>query len=166
MTLFDYAVIVITALSVVLGCWRGFAYEALSLLGWLAAYLLARWQAVKLAALLPVAAGTEVARIALAFVMLFVATLIVGGIVAWLVSKLVKWAGLGLLDKLLGGLFGMLRGGLLVLALVLLAGLTSLPGDPVWRDAMLSKQLESVAQVALGWLPDSLAQRIHYGIQI
>ena len=149
MTWFDYAVIVIVIWSVILGWWRGFVYEVLSLLGWVIAYVVARWQAANLATLMPAGLGVDAIKVTVAFVLLFVATLIVSGIVVWMLSKLIKSIGLGWLDGLFGSLFGMLRGTLLVLMLVLLAGLTDLPKKPFWREAKLSKPLESMALAKL-----------------
>ena len=83
----------------------------------------------------------------------------------WLISKLIKSTGLGWIDSLLGSLFGMLRGMLLVLMLVLLAGVTDLPQKPFWREAKLSKPLESIALASLVWLPDSVARRVHFGLR-
>jgi membrane protein required for colicin V production len=99
---------------------------------------------------------------AVAYTCLFVATLIVSGILAWIFSKLVKLAGLGLMDGVMGGIFGLLRGVLLVLLLVLLAGLTSLPKKPFWRDAWSSKSLQSVALFTKDFLPDNVAKKVIY----
>ena len=165
MTWFDYTVIAIAIWSVFLGWWRGFVYEVLSLLGWVVAYAVARWQAVNLAALMPAGLGMDAIKVTVAFVLLFVATLIVSGIVVWLLSKLIKSTVLGWIDSLFGSLFGMLRGTLLVLMLVLLAGLTDLPKKPFWREAKLSKPLESMALASLVWLPDSVARRVHFGLR-
>lgn len=162
MTWFDYTVIGIIVLSALLGWWRGLVYEVLSLLGWVVAAVVARLFAAQAAPYMPAALGAEAIRTAAAFAVLFIGTLIIGGIVAWLLSKLVKWVGLGWLDGLLGGLFGVLRGVLVVLALVLLAGLSGLPKEPFWRNAALSKPLENVALAAKVWLPESVAQRVHY----
>lgn len=164
MTAFDYAVIAIIVLSVLLGWWRGLVYEVVSLLGWVAAWLVARWFAASLAAHLPASMGAEAVRMMAAFVLLFVATLIVSAIVAWLLSKLIKLANLGGLDGFFGALFGALRGGLVVLILVLLAGMTGATKESFWREASLSKPLESLAQVGLTWLPDSVAQRVRSGL--
>lgn len=165
MTWFDYTVIAIALWSVLLGWWRGFVYEVLSLLGWVAAYSVARWQAVNVATLMPAGLGVDAIKVTVAFVLLFVATLIVSGIVVWLLSKLIKSTGLGWVDGLFGTLFGMLRGTLIVLMLVLLAGLTDLPKEPFWREAKLSKPLESLALASLIWLPDSVARRVHFGLK-
>lgn len=162
MTWFDYTVIGIIVLSASLGWWRGLVYEVLSLLGWVVAAIVARLFAAQAAPYMPAALGAEAIRIAAAFAVLFIGTLIIGGIVAWLLSKLVKWVGLGWMDGLLGGLFGVLRGVLVVLALVLLAGLSGLPKEPSWSNAALSKPLVSIALMVKGWLPESVAQRVHF----
>ena len=162
MTEFDYTVFAIVFLSALLGCWRGLVYEILSLLGWVAAVVVARLFAAKVAPYMPAALGADSARTAAAFVVLFVVTLIAGGIVTWLLSKLVKWVGLGLMDGLLGMFFGMLRGMLVVLVLVVLAGMTRLPQQLFWHNAWTSKPLESLVLAIQGWLPVSVANRLHY----
>ena len=162
MTWFDYSVIAIVILSALLGYWRGLVYEILSLLGWVVAGIVARLFAAKAAPYMPAALGAEAVRTAAAFTLLFIGTLIIGGIVAWMLSKLFKWVGLGWLDSLLGGVFGVLRGVLVVLALVLLAGLTGFPKEPFWRNATLGKPLENVALAVKDWLPENVAQRVHY----
>lgn len=163
MTWFDYIVVIITVWSVLLGWWRGFVYEVLSLLGWVIAYVVARWQAVNLATFMPAALGVDAIKVTVAFALLFVGTLIISSIVVWMLSKLIKSIGLGWLDGLFGSMFGMLRGTLLVLMLVLLAGLTDLPKEPFWREAKLSKPLERMALASLIWLPDSVARHVHFG---
>jgi membrane protein required for colicin V production len=162
MTVFDYGVVLIVLLSALLGWWRGLVYEVLSLAGWVVAYLVARMFAANVAPLMPVSLGAEAIRLAAAYVLLFVATLIVGGIVAWGLSKLVKWVGLGWLDKSFGVLFGLLRGMLVVLVLVLLAGLTAIPQQPFWRNAWTSEPLERIALAAKQHLPRGMAQQVHY----
>ncbi|MBI3901408.1 MAG: CvpA family protein [Nitrosomonadales bacterium] len=162
MTEFDYSVIVIILMSALLGWLRGLVYEVLSLAGWVAAYLVARTFAASAAPFMPAVLGAEAIRMTAAYALLFVSTLIVGGVVAWGLSKLVKWVGLGWLDSSLGTAFGAVRGFLVVLALVLLAGLTSIPQQRFWRDAWLSKPLEIIALAVKGHLPQSVAQQVHY----
>jgi len=163
MTVLDYIVIAVVAVSVLLGWWRGLVYEVLSLLGWVAAYVVAWLFAVDAEQYLPHSMGSEAVRQVAAFALLFVVTLIVSGILAWLLSKLVKIAGLGWLDGFLGALFGVLRGGFLVLVMVMLAGMTSLPKAKFWREAQLSAPLEQAALKAKAWLPASMAQKVHFG---
>ena len=162
MTVFDYVVLAIVVLSVALGWWRGFVYELLSVLGWVAAYFIARLFAPDVAQHVPDAVGTELVKTALAYAAIFIATLLVGGVLAWALSKLIKLAGLGMLDGSLGALFGLARGVLLVLVLVWLSGLTDIPQQRFWRDALLSKPLQDVAVMGKDFLPDNVAKKVSY----
>jgi membrane protein required for colicin V production len=92
----------------------------------------------------------------------FIAVLLAMSLLALLISKLVKGAGLGVEDRLLGGVFGLARGVLVVTVLVLAAGLTALPRQPEWRAAVLSGPFEALAGQVKSWLPVRLAQRITY----
>ena len=162
MTVFDYAVMVVIALSIGLGWWRGFVYESISLLGWISAYFVAKLFAADLTEYVPDLFSSITAKTTVAYACLFMSTLLVSGIIAWLLSKLVKFAGLGLMDGVMGGVFGLIRGMLMVLILVLLAGLTSLPKKPFWRDAWSSKSLQSVALFTKDFLPENVAKKIAY----
>ena len=161
MTGFDIAVITIFLVSLLLGCWRGLLYEVLSLAGWPIAFVLSKLYAGSITSMMP---GTqEDIRLAAAYAVVFVAVLVLWGMLAWLLSRLVKAIGLGWMDGLLGGLFGALRGALVILGLVWLSGLTPVPEQPFWRAAQTSRAAEDVALLAKTWLPDSIAQRIRYG---
>jgi len=161
-TWLDYAVIGVFAVSMALGAWRGLVREVVSLLGWAVAFLAANLLAGRVAPWLPDAISTDELRLLAAFICVFVAVLIAMSVLAMVASKLVKSAGLGLEDRLLGGAFGLARGLLVVLVVVLLAGLTSLPRQAVWRNAALSGPLETLAVHSKAWLPADLAQRITY----
>ncbi len=159
MTAFDYAVIAVVALSALVGWWRGFMYELFSLIGWLAAYIVARTFSVQVLPYVPEAVGADNIRSAAAFAALFIATLIVGALFAWFLARLAKFAGLAGMDSKFGAIFGMLRGALVVIALVWLGGLTALPQKPFWRDAWSSKPLQQVALYARDYLPENTAKK-------
>ena len=160
MTGLDYAVIGIMVVSLALGVWRGFVYEVLSLAGWPLAFVLSRVFAVDAEKLLPV--SQEALRVLLAYAGVFIVSLIVWGMLVWLVSRLIKAVGLGALDSVMGGIFGLLRGVLVILVLVWLVGLSSIPEQAFWREAKFSQTAEDVALVTKVWLPDNVAQRMHY----
>lgn len=162
MTLFDIVVIAIVGLSVLLSIIRGLVREVLALAAWVVAFLSANLLAPEAAAWMPDALGAEEVRLLAGFLCVFLGVLVAMSLLAILVSKLVKSAGLGLEDRLLGGVFGLARGLLVVMILVLLAGLTALPRQAVWRNAVLSDPLEGFAGRVKGWLPAELAQRITY----
>ena len=162
MTLFDLVVVVIVGLSVLLSLIRGLVREVLALAAWVVAFLAANVLAGEVAPWLPEAIPTEALRLLAGFLIVFLVVLIAVSALAILASKLVKSAGLGLEDRLLGGVFGLARGMLVVMILVLLAGLTALPRQPVWRNAVLSDPLVAFAGSIKTWLPAELAQRITY----
>jgi len=107
----DFAVIGILVLSLLFGLWRGLIYEVLSLLGWPIAIVLSKLSATGIAPLLPIA--QEEIRVTAAYALVFIAVLIVWGIVARLIARLLKAIGSDWTDRAMGGLFGALRGGLL-----------------------------------------------------
>lgn len=156
----DFAVLAILFLSMLLGLWRGLLYEVLSLLGWPIAIVITKLSAGSIAPLLPI--EQEEMRIATAYALVFIAALIAWGIMARLIAKLLKSIGSDWTDRAMGGLFGILRGGLVVLVLVWLAGLTHVPEQTYWRRSLTGKTLEDVAVLTKTWLPENVAQRIHY----
>ncbi len=160
MTGFDLAAVAILLISALLGWWRGLVCEVLSLVGWPLAFVLSNIYADNVARLLPM--QQEALRATAAYALMFVAVLIMWGVLVWLLTKLLKTIGLGQMDKTLGGLFGILRGGMIMLALVWLSGVTDIPEKRFWREAMMSKTLEDAALLSKVWLPDNIAERIHY----
>ena len=163
MTAIDYAVLLILAASVLLGVMRGFVREVLSLVAWIAAFWCANHFSPALSGMLPKAVSGEPIRIMLAFAAIFLGMLIVTALVTMLVSGLVKKVGLGWVDSLLGSVFGLARGGLIVVVLVLLAGLTSIPESETWKHAQFRGMLETGGIIAGAWLPTSVSRHIRFG---
>lgn len=162
MTLVDIVVFAIIGISVLLGVIRGLVRELLSLAGWVVAFAAANFAGPVVARLLPQSLGSEEIRLLAAFVLVFVAALVAMSLVTLLVSNLVKSAGFGVPDRVLGGAFGLARGALVVMVLVLLAGLTPLPAQAAWRNALLRGGLEAAAGQVKEWLPEDLSKRIKY----
>ena len=162
MTVFDYAVLAIVALSILLSVIRGLAREILALLAWVVAFVAASLFGGRLAALLPAGIPSEELRLLAAFVGIFFVVLLVMGLLAVLISRLVKSAGLSVEDRILGGMFGLARGLVIVMVLVLLAGLTALPKKSEWREATFSPPLEALAMVIRNLMPADVANRINY----
>ncbi|MEI6300833.1 MAG: CvpA family protein [Betaproteobacteria bacterium] len=164
MTWFDYAALGVIGLSMVVGVFRGFAREVISLIGWIAAAIVASSVATQAAEWVPAAVSSPVARVALAFVIVFLAVIVVSALAGWLLASLIKAAGLGLADRILGALFGFARGALVVLVVVMLSGLTMLPREAFWREAVLSGPLETAVMAAKPLLPAELAQRMKFNL--
>jgi len=162
MTLFDYTVLLIVGLSILLSVMRGAVREILALSSWVAAFLVANAYGVWLAAQLPAAIPGEALKLLAAFIILFLTTLLLMSLFTIALSELVKTVGLGTFDRGLGAIFGLARGLLIVMVLVLLAGLTSLPQQHFWRDAMFSSPLEALTIKAKIWLPEDFSKRLSY----
>ncbi|NBY04771.1 MAG: CvpA family protein [Betaproteobacteria bacterium] len=121
------------ALSLALGMWRGLTHEVLSLLGWVLAFYLAQTHADQISPWLPIEA--QGLRMASAFVLVMVMALIGVAVVMWMAKALINVVGLGWLDRILGGLFGLLRACLLLLAATAALAMTPLQNADWWRDS-------------------------------
>jgi membrane protein required for colicin V production len=163
MTWIDYAVLAIIGVSILLSVIHGFVRELLSLSAWVVAFLVAQYFAGEVAALLPAAIPHESLRLLAGFLIIFLSVLLAATLLAIAVSSLIKRAGLGATDRMLGAVFGLVRGVAVVMVVVLLAGLTSLPQTPAWRHAMTSAPLEALANTIKVWLPADLSKHINYG---
>ncbi|MBA2689674.1 MAG: CvpA family protein [Burkholderiales bacterium] len=162
MTWFDYAVLLIIGLSLLVGWLRGAVKEILSLLSWVAAFLLANAFAGDLAtALLPSIINPALRTVA-AYAIVFIATLLVMMLLRIAVSEMVKAMGLGNVDKTLGLIVGFSKGIVIVLIGVLAAGMTALPQEPFWRGAVVAPWFETLAVAVKPWLPEGLARRINF----
>jgi membrane protein required for colicin V production len=162
MTWLDYAVLGVFAISLILGAWRGLVREVVSILGWVIAFLAANLLAGPLGPAMPEAIPTPELRVAAAYVAVFIASLVLTSLAGLLLSKVVKAVGLGGIDRLLGAAFGAARGVLILLAAALLAGLTSAPSQPYWRDSASGPLLAQAAGMLKPLLPQTLAERLRY----
>jgi len=161
-TWIDYAVLGVFAASVIWGAWRGLVREVIAILGWVIAFLAANLFAGPLGEVMPQQIPGPELRLAAAFVAIFVGSLVVTSLVGLLLSKAVHAVGLAGLDRLLGALFGMARGALIVLAATLLAGLSGLPRQPAWHDSLVGGSLAQAALALKPLLPPAFAQRLRY----
>lgn len=162
MTVFDFVVITIIAVSALLSALRGFVREVLGLVGWIAAFVAAFTLSGPFSELMVASVPDERLRAVIAFFGVFFATLLFVSLIAMAFSRVLKSAGLGLEDRVLGGAFGFARGLLIVMVLVLVAGLTNLPKQPAWTNAVLSPAFEALAETMKPWLPQALSRYISY----
>ena len=158
----DLASAAVIAISIVIGLVRGFIVEVMSLVVWAAALALSFLFGGRLAVLFEGSIELASLRIALGHAIVFVATLVVGAVVVWLLRKMVQSTGLSGTDRMLGLVFGLVRGAAIVVLLVLLAGLTPFPRDPWWRDSRLLPPFQLLAAQVLPWLPAVLRDNIDF----
>ncbi|POZ64059.1 CvpA family protein [Chromobacterium alticapitis] len=162
MTAFDYIAIAIVAGSVLMALMRGLIAEVLSLGAWLIAFWCAKQFSPLVEAFLPASLPGEGVRMVASFVLVFFLVWLGTALLRVALTGLVDSIGLGVINRMLGGIFGLARGVALVTAAVLLAGLSSLPQKPMWRNAVLSAPFESLALSLRPWLPPTMANNLHY----
>lgn len=145
MTFVDWTLLGILGLSFLIGAWRGLVYEVLSVFVWIAAFVLAQWFAPDVAAKLPMAGTAQSLRYAAGFVLVFVGTAFVAGLIVQLIKKMVVSVGLRPVDRTLGAVFGLLRGAILLLAIAVVMNMTALRSRADWQAsqgaAMLTELL-------------------------
>jgi len=161
-TIFDYVVLCILIASIVISTLRGLIKEILSLVSWIVAFVVANLYGAQLAPMLPAMIPGDAVRLMVAFVALFIGVRLLMALVMLAVDAVIKASGLSLADRGLGGLFGLARGLVIVLAAVILCGMTDLPKQDFWRDAMFSPLAETGVRTVKPFLPASIARHVTY----
>lgn len=136
MNAIDAAIIGVTVISCLFGLWRGLVKEVLSLLTWIAALLVARIYSEPLAGVLTSTISNSGARYVTAFALIFVVVMMLGTFINHLMAKLLTATGLKLADRLLGGAFGVLRGGIIVLVILFIASVF-VSETALWQESVL-----------------------------
>lgn len=158
MTATDWFLLAVLGASLLLGAWRGLVYELMSMLGWIAAFVLAQWWAPEVALRLPMSGATEPVRYAAAFVLVFVAGAFAGGLLAWITRKLIEAIGLRPVDRTLGAAFGLVRGLVLLLALAVVMDMTPMKSSPWWQTSMGAGLLSTALKGLRPVLPDAFGK--------
>ncbi len=158
----DYCLVGLIGVSAVLGLTRGLIREVFSLLLWVGAGWLALQYNHAFAVYLERVIPMDSARMAVSFMLIFIGILTVGGLVVFLLGKLVSSTGLDGADRLAGLLFGMARGALIVAVLVLLAGATPLPAQPWWKQSKLIPPFQALALWLRDQVPAGLAAQVKF----
>jgi membrane protein required for colicin V production len=151
----DYCIIAALVLSVLMGLWRGFIGEVIALLCWILAFWVAWTFGAQLAAQFT-AITLPSARLLLGYLICFVGVLIAGALVGFLMRKLVAGSGLSGSDRMLGMVFGLIRGLAIVTIAVLILKFTPLPQDPWWKQSQLLPTFENAAR----WLTTKLPPEV------
>ena len=137
LNIFDWILVAIIAASSVFGLLRGFVKELLSLASWVAAFFVARLFSFKLSGFMVDWIDQPQFRLIAAFAILFAVTLVVGALINNVFSRLVSATSLTGTDRLFGMVFGIVRGGLLVIVMVSLLSLTPVSNDLWWQNSLI-----------------------------
>jgi len=150
----DWILSAILAASMLLGVWRGLVYEVLSVIGWIAAFVLAQWFAPTVAAQLPMESSGDTLRYAAAFVLVFVASVFAAGLISALMKKLISAVGLRPVDRMLGAVFGLFRGVILLLAVSVVVHITALQESEWWLESKVAPMLITLLKGLRPMLPE------------
>ncbi|WP_460821309.1 CvpA family protein [Lysobacter olei] len=158
----DWVLLAIIGASALLGVMRGFVGVVVSLLAW----MLGGWVAFRYGGDVGLVLASDgepgATELFAGHALAFIAVMVVVGVVGWLVRKLVQSAGLGGMDRMLGFMLGLVRGGFVACALVLILALTSMPREPQWRASPVVPVLVPGAQWLRGWLPEWVATQVDF----
>ena len=150
----DWFFVGVLVVSLLVGAWRGLVFEVISVVSWIAAFVLAQWFAPAVAHWLPLSSTNEALRYGLGFLIVFVGTIFAGSLVAFVLKKLLAAVGLSPADRMLGAAFGVVRGVVILLALTVLVGMTPFKSAPWWQESEGTK----LAGVALHGLKPVLPE--------
>jgi membrane protein required for colicin V production len=158
----DFAIIGLVFVSLIIGLVRGFIKEAFSLVTWILGIWVGLSFSREFSGFLEQSISYPSARIAAAFAILFVMTLVLGGLISFLLGVLVNKTGLTGTDRFAGMIFGIVRGMVVVSILVMLAGLTPLPEDSWWKESKLIPPFQSLAVWLRDHVPSGMSGFINY----
>lgn len=162
MTTLDLIALTIIGISIIISMLRGLAAEILSLISWVAAFWCAKEMSTFVASFLPFDLQMTSVRLVIAFVLTFFCVWLTTALLRMLLTGLLDASGLGGVNRMLGSLFGLARGTLIVTVLTLIAGFTDLPLTPMWKDSLLKTPFERIVLSLKPWLPEMLAENLHY----
>lgn len=157
MILLDWIAVVLVVASMLLGLLRGLVFEVVLLAGWVAAFLCAQWLADDVGHWLPFGEPSATWRYAAGFVLVFVAVAFSVGLVATVTRKLVTAIGLRPVDRVLGGVFGVVRGAVALLAVAVVVHLLALSDSAWWHESRSAIVLDAALQGLKPALPGKLA---------
>ncbi|MGV6858400.1 MAG: CvpA family protein [bacterium] len=153
----DIVVAVIIGMSMLIGLFRGLIKESMSLATWILGIWLGLVFSTPLAENLPVGIESLTVKTVIAFVVIFLVVLLLGGILNYIAGQLIDKTGLSGTDRVLGMVFGVLRGGLVVAVLVLLANLTNMPQEAWWQESLSLPYFNDIAIWIRDIMPESVA---------
>jgi membrane protein required for colicin V production len=165
MNAFDWTIVGVLAVSIVFAFFRGVTRELIALVAWVLGFVAAVALTPLLGGMLPEFGANPVLRYLVAFVGVFLGCLVLGALLAWPLTSVIHKAGLGFVDRFLGAVFGVARGAVLVVAFVMVAGLTTLPRLDWWQNSALAPPLVVAALSLKPWLPPEWAERLDYSRQ-
>jgi len=135
MNTLDLVLLALTAISVVLGVWRGVIRESFSVIAWLAGFPIANYFASDVRHWMDLSDTSPAVAYMLAWVLVFVLVWLVCHVLSAALSSVLSVVGLGLFNRLFGAVFGLTRAALALMVFAILVGLTPAANDLLWQSS-------------------------------
>lgn len=155
----DGVLLAVLLMSCLLGLWRGVIRESMALAAWLLGFLLSSKYAADMAVQLPPDWGDQLRYLA-GWLLVFVAVWLGMSLLSALVQRLVAVVGLGLLDRFMGGVFGVMRGGIALMAVSVVVGLTPVKTSPAWMNSWVAQSADEGVKFFKPILPSPLERLV------
>jgi membrane protein required for colicin V production len=162
MTGFDIAIVAVIALSALFAFVRGIVREMLALATWVLGFVLAIAYSGSISGIFSWVDIAPVGRQALAFLLILIVVTIAGAILARSLAGMIRAIGLGFMDRMLGAIFGVARGLIVVVVFALIAGVTTLPKQDWWQNSTFGPPLADAALALKPYLPKAWADRLDF----
>jgi membrane protein required for colicin V production len=162
MNAIDYVIVIVIGVSTLSSLMRGLVAEVMSLVVWALALYLAATLSGAFAASFLSGITEPTIRTGSSYLMVFFGVLILGGLVNWMIRRVITKTGLSGTDRMLGALFGLSRGLLMIFSAVLFAGFTALPKQPIWQQSALLPTISEGALAFARYLPPSVRNYLKY----
>ncbi|MDH4287681.1 MAG: CvpA family protein [Aquincola sp.] len=156
----DWVLLGVLAVSLAVGLWRGLVFEVLSLIGWIAAYVTAQLVSPAVATWLPVGVPGGALNHGAAFALTLIAVLMVWVLAARLLRALIHATPLQAIDRMLGAVFGLARGGVLLLAVATVVALTPAVRSPAWQHSQGAAWLGALLAGLKPALPEAVSRHL------
>ena len=153
----DWAIVIVLGLSTVVGVARGVIREVLSIVGWVVGIVFALKWSPDLAEKIPLDSLSPAVKTILAAIIIAVFCVFAIGLLGTLLRKMLEVANISAEDRILGSVFGLLRGVVFVCAAVFLAGMTSAPSTQMWRHSVCIPLAENGIDMIMPFLPEAIA---------
>jgi len=165
MTGADWVIVAVIVVSVIQAAISGFFHEAFGIAGLVFGYLLAAWNYQRLADRFAPHLKSEWLGEIAAFLIIFLAVLVLAGMAGRITRHIVKEAGLSFVDRILGGALGIVRGSLIV-AVILVSMATFTPTSQLLEGSELAPYFLVIGRAAIWVAPSELRGRFYQGLDL
>ena len=149
----DIGIIIVILLTALVGMVQGFVWMTIFLVTWIAAVFLSVTYSADLAKTLPFNLSNDLIQTGISALLIFLGVLLAGALINFLFGKAIKAIGIGAIDRIFGTGLGIALGTLILSLLTMLAGMTPLPDQELWKTSSLIPKLEESADWIKSFVP-------------